>query len=242
MVASRMKPDSLTLSLIVWCCCGLPTACAEGPTGPGSVRGDWTSPPIAESWPSMAGHHPFGPPPLSASLPYGFLWDDYRGAAVEHDIYGIHWSPPHRYDSHPRPALRIFSTLFGWFDGLLCSLSPPRRPAGCSHCNSEPSFHGPTFVPESNYERQPRPALLKPAPDFSLDEPPFAQPPADSRPRAVIDVPQPVPVPQPDDAESAPIVELVPDFVLPPETPKAAPPRNRIPSPSGPPPRNIVPR
>jgi hypothetical protein len=230
-----MKPV-LILCLIVSCCCALPGASADEFYGPEAAANGWPVRPQTESWPAASGH-PFGHAP-APPIPYGFLWEEYRGAAIEHNIHGLNG---HLHCSPRRPAKHAILSIFEMFDGLLCSLTPPRRSEVCANCDSGSSMSEPVVAPQTHYPMPPRPATLRPAPEFSLDEIPAEEPKAVGVPGNAPDAFVPVPAPQPDEPARAPVVELAPDFALPPEPAKPAPPRNRIPSPGGPPPQNVIP-
>lgn len=235
-----MKPVSLTISLIA-CCCALQTAVAQSPPGPDSAANAWLARLATDdSWPSLAGQ-PYGPPSMQ-SLPYGFLWDGYRGAAVEHDIFGMNRAPGPLPHSFPRPGQRIFSSLYDWLDGLLCHRSPPWRPACCTHCNSASCLPSPATMPSDNQDRYLLPAIPRLAPEISIDEIPVQEPAEVPGPGRANDSPQNVIGPRADDALRAPVVELAPNFVLPPEPVKIAPPHNRIPIQGDAPPPNVIPR
>lgn len=234
-----MKPIAVVLSLAV-----VGIAAAQ------SARAQW--PPYggpAPLWPSQAPEvpplrqspfEPWGKPPLPPN-PYEYLWEDYRGAAIEHDIYGKRWK--RRKGTH-RPIVSLLS----WLDNLFCFLAPPPRKSihagatcqapgttetACCHCRcATPSYRG-CYPPtdSSPLTPSPEPAREDPLADLLQEH----VPPSRENTPAPVDSPPPqrlIP-------GRSPVVELAPDPVVPLDS---LPPRNRVPRPGEQLPRNAVPR
>ena len=66
----------------------------------------------------------WGPPPMPP-LPYGFTWDGYAGAAIEHDIYGYQ-----RLHPPPRKTVSCYGLFVGLADSVhvMFSYPTPHRP------------------------------------------------------------------------------------------------------------------
>jgi len=185
--------------------------------------------------PQAVGDH-FGPcptpwnPRLPAEAPDAFLWSDYRGSYIEHDLYRPRYLASSGEPQHGRP---ILSALGVWLDSLFDWL-PGRRKHACQNCGPAVAAHGVVetpFVPSSPESYLPLPEAPRLVPVPSPEQEPT--PPA-SQPRPV----QPAPV-SPNPAPPAP-VQVVP--VQPaPSNQSDRPPTNEIP-PRRPPTNEIPPR
>src|SRR5262245_56383332 len=82
-------------------------------------------------WDLSADDYHWGPPPLP-SLPYGFTWENYLGAEVEHDIYG-----DRRLNPPPRKTVSCDGFLAALGDSVvvLFSYPTPNRPPPVYCCN-----------------------------------------------------------------------------------------------------------
>jgi hypothetical protein len=122
-----MRPTAI---VIAWLCGALAaTAGAQSPLT-WQFTGSPEALPRAEiSAPSAAGEFPWGAR-LRADIPDAFLWSDYRGACIEHDLYRPRFSPA--------PPFSPFGAVLGhWLNGFSC------WPGGCSCpcelCPGEPT-------------------------------------------------------------------------------------------------------
>lgn len=144
----------------------------------------------------------FWSPPPMPPLPYGFTWDGYYGAEVEHDIYGYR-----RLNPPPRKTISCYGLFTGLADSVhvIFSYPTPNRPppmycpkghgvpgklsygvrrhcsGGCTTCQSQPA-------PVVN-----EPALSAPQP-VPLAEPTPAYPPQWTQPRIMPVQPRVAPV------------------------------------------------
>jgi len=178
------------------------------------------------------------PAPLS-DLPHGYLWQDYRGVAVEHDIHLLHAHASLRHFDPPRGLL---SMLGCWFDKLRNTRPLPHKQAWCASCGTTFGTQPPQFtvepIPEVRLQPAREPSIPKPVPDLTLED----STPGHSVPKAELKAPAILTVPEQVNPLRPPVVELAPDFVPPSEPARPVPPRNRIPVPGSLPPRNIIPR
>jgi hypothetical protein len=178
------------------------------------------------------------------------LWYDYRGACIEHDLYRPRFLARPHGEHQRRPLL---SAIGDWLDGLF-AWTPPHRHQHGEFC--EPAADGASFPPPPSPAANPpapRPApFLVPVPSGEIDPPrdkhapsapvPVQVIPAEPTPAAPTVRPPANEIPKLT-APRGPIVELVPEPAISAEEPPPAivVPRNRIPRPGDPLPRNSIP-
>jgi hypothetical protein len=196
-----MKPFRLFVGLLVPGLCVWQSALGQVPMDaprvfnlPGSSSlpgpGAFVAPPV---WGTV-------PPPKP--LPYGYCWNDYRGADIEHPLY----APRHAHAAAPAGAVPNFAANFCcWFDKLFRGHAGP-KPTGCSVCQTGevPLPPIPSPIPEL-----PAPPLTSVAPE---PEPP--------QPPATFSLPQPLPI-TPPSLSSTPPVEIFPTPTAEAPTPEA---------------------
>jgi hypothetical protein len=248
----------LATTLVAVCCAlaGPSPLLARQPL-PGSAASEDTLP-APQSWDDAAGPHApasddyWSSPPVPP-LPYGFTWDSYAGADVEHDIYGYR-----RLHPPPRKTASCYGFLAAFADSIhvLFSYPTPYRPepvyctssgggrcvpakfsygtrthirSGCS-CQADPA---PVYFDPAAAAPQPQPELAdEPAP------PPIDVPSRPRTPQVLIDdsgLPAlPLQAPQSAGTRPAPPPVLT-------EDPPGQLPRNIVPAPPSPLPRNKIP-
>jgi hypothetical protein len=121
--ASRMKPSLTTLGVTFSCLCAWQTVCAQKPAdAPLAFVGSqpWTAPQV---WGTI-------PPPKP--LPYGYTWNEYRGADIEHPLY----APRHAHSvARATSGPSVFAAMCCWFDKLFhCHKTIPT--AACEVCQT----------------------------------------------------------------------------------------------------------
>jgi hypothetical protein len=247
-----MKPAAVVLVLSLGILSGGAPARADSPwqsaepllvpaaLGDSEQSGHWTGP-----WPQRPHIVPDG----------AYLWSDYRGACIEHDLYHPRFLASPDGEHQRRPLLWAVGD---WLDSLF-AWPPLSRHDDCPNCNTTGSVNGgagmlpPAAGPDTSLGPRPLPLLTPvPAPE---DEPrPRVQPaPVPPTPVQVVPVepgPTPPPVQPPINEIPKPapprgsIVELAPEPAIPAEQPPPATtiPRNRVPRPGQQVPRNVIPR
>jgi len=236
-----MKPNLLFFALTILPLCAWQSASAQPP----AVYPAWEPNPGA--WPAAPSQAALPEPTQAfaspgAMLPYGYLWQDYRGASAEHDILGQRAA----WQSHHAAAPRgILASLHCWLDSFLVVHHAPPKRSCCEACGAPMVAPAPSLMTESIPEFQPKtllePAVPVPAPDIPLAEEPLQHEPNRFVPIKEVEVPSIIAVPDELNRARPPVVELAPDVVLQPEPANPVPPRNRIPTPGSPPPRNTIP-
>lgn len=184
-----MKPSLTTLGVTFSCLCAWQTVCAQKPVdAPLAFVGNqpWSAPQV------------WGTIPHPKPLPYGYTWNDYRGADIEHPLY----APRHAHGgTRPLSGPNVFGAMCCWFDKLFHSHKS--IPAACDACQAAavplpPVPALPTAAPAvDDYAAEPAP--LPPA----AVEPPMVTPPAAPQPRVV--TPRPL---------AAPLVEAEPPSLI----------------------------
>ena len=181
------------------------------------------------------------------------LWYDYRGACIEHDLYRPRFMARPSEEHQRRPLL---SAIGNWLDGLF-AWTPHRHEHGQFCDAAGPAAEDPGFVPAPSptvNSRAPQPApYLAPVPLGEVDPPrvhhapmapvPVQVIPAEPTPAAPTVRPPANEIPKLT-APRGPIVELVPEPAISAAEPPATilVPRNRIPRPGDPLPRNSIPQ
>jgi len=219
-------------------------------------------------------HFAPGPTPWSPRLHEppadAFLWTDYRGAYIEHDLYRPRYlSSPVPDTAHSRPLL---SALGDWLNSLFAWL-PTRRQRACQHCvpmdaiQHGAAHEGVTLPPPAHFDvRTPlaNESLVAPTPLPDREPAVAPQPPPGLEPAPLVELPPNVIPPAPPSVSAPrasgnrPPVNEIPPRLVPPRTPvvELAPepanvgepppaptvPRNRVPRPGQQLPRNAVPR
>lgn len=156
-------------------------------------------PELLTSAPPWAGSSPFcwGTVPVPRPLPYGYVWNDYRGADIEHPLY----APKHH--GHVARSSCGCSPFSCWFDKLFTRQ--------CSGCAESCEGHVATELP-------PLPTLAPfPPPVPSIDSSPIQLTPLPLPAPPVVAVPVPQPEPdnrlRPAPIDPAPVmppVDLIP--------------------------------
>jgi hypothetical protein len=146
-----MKPTAVVLVLALG-------AWAGGSPAAGQAPGRLSSGPDPIA-PEVVGDH-YGPcpPPWATNpppeFPGAFLWEDYRGAYIEHDLYRPRYLAPGGAECS-RPVL---SGVGAWLDGLLAWM-PFHRSHACYHCGPQSPDYEPIDSPPA------------PAPSYAGDTP-----------------------------------------------------------------------
>jgi hypothetical protein len=252
-VASRMKPAAVVVVLSLSILLGGAPATADSP---GQL-----AEPLPSPFENTEPGHWSGPwlarPPIVAEG--ADLWLDYRGACIEHDLYRPRFLARPSEEHQRRPLL---SAIGNWLDGLF-AWTPPHEHQHGQFCDAndhavEDSGFVPTPSPTAPSPavdpRSPRPApFLAPVPLGEIDPPsgkhapsapvPVQVIPAEPTPAAPTVRPPANEIPKLT-APRGPIVELVPEPAISaaePPSPLIVP-RNRVPRPGDPLPRNSIPQ
>ena len=251
-----MKPILLALGLAVASLCAWREVVAQPPAR-------YSAPlPDPHAWPIHA--KAWGTVPAPAPLPYGYWWNDYRGADIEHPLYAPR---DLAYRHRTPPAGGLMSQLCCVFDSLFAGrcAEPQPLPGECLQPVAELPPPAPTLspVPIPSHSLDSSPQEPTPAPRAEVGPPPRMFPdftPSPPAPAPLVVAPQPAPdspasappalkppiiepatppvlaVPQELPSERSPVVELAPDFAVP--TEPAAPNEPTAPAP----PRNRIPK
>jgi hypothetical protein len=245
-----MKPAAIVLVLSLGVFAGGAAAQSQAP---------WQfAEPVDAPPAQIVGEH-FGPipapwsPRLPAEAPDAFLWSNYRGSYIEHDLYRPRYlASPSGEPQHSRP---ILSALGVWLDSLFDWL-PGRRKHTCQNCGPAavvqtpllptspgrylPPPEAPLFAPVPPPDREPSPLVTESAP---LQPAPVQVVPVQPAPANRSNRPPTNEIPPRLIPPRTPVVELAPEPAIPAEpAPTPAIPRNRVPRPGQQLPRNAVPR
>jgi hypothetical protein len=123
-----MKPAAVAIVLSLGVLAGRAAAQYQAP-------GQFTEPPEPSPTNYVGDHFALCPAPWSRRLHEppadAFLWSDYRGACIEHDLYRPRYlASPSEEPRHSRPLL---SALGNWLNSLFAWL-PDRRQRVCQQC------------------------------------------------------------------------------------------------------------
>lgn len=180
-----MKPFQLAIGLAATWLCVASGALAQAPAGeplplwmppaPGMV--------LAGPGSSFMGPPVWGTIPPPRPLPYGYWWNEYRGADIEHPLYAPHHAPRQPHYVQPVAAGPGLITNFScWFDKLFrCKHST--QSSACVVCQttnvplppvpSAPSLAVPSPVADEPYaDLQPDPVPLIPLTPRTLNSVP----------------------------------------------------------------------
>lgn len=187
-----MKPSHLAIGLAVSWLCAASGALAQAPAGEPLPLWMPPAPGMAAAGPgSFLGPPVWGTVPPPRPLPYGYWWNEYRGADIEHPLY----APRHTHSMQPvAPGPGLITCFSCWFDKLFrCQCSA--HGSACDVCQTTnvpvplppvPSLAVPSPAAEEPFaEIQPSPVplipltprTLNPVPQQELSAAPLAQDP-----------------------------------------------------------------
>jgi hypothetical protein len=212
-----MKPILFTL--------GLATALVGAP-GFARAQSQSPQPELLATAPAWGEGQHWGTVPPPRPLPYGYTWNEYRGAEIEHPLYA-----PRHHGHVARSAAPscLVSQLCCWFDKLFAPKCATESPAPCQGYVATDLPPLPTLAPAPR--PAPSPAMedtfVEPAP-IRIPSIPIVEKPAPQEPQ-----PQPQTGPT-DPAPLMPPVDLIPTRPLVSDAPPA-------PAPTQPAPAQIAP-